>query len=291
MSRSLSVRDPFSLEATCAPVDWGRGRWPNEDWLEGTLVWVGWEMGQVVHRVARSTTGGLLVEGDADPTFDRAWAVARLGVDRPMPRVTDPVIERIAAAYPGLRAHTSGSLFTGLVDSIVGQSITVKAAAVVSARIASHFHPGVELEGRIFWPAPRPEDLAYANVSRLRGAGLTWKRAEALVAAGRAAMDGALTEPTGEPVDTLRAMLLELPLVGRWTAESALLWGIGENDAFPMGDVALLRAARHAYYEPEMTMQEMESRSTSWAGHRAWATRLLWIELFGPARPGARGHP
>jgi 3-methyladenine DNA glycosylase/8-oxoguanine DNA glycosylase len=289
VSRVVTVSGPFSLEATCAPVDWGRGRWPNEDWIDGALVWVGWEDGKVVHRRIRpgAPADALLVEGDAEPAQDRAWAAARLGIDRSMPRPTDPVIERIARDFPGLRPHASGSLFAGLVDSIVGQSITVKAAAVVSARIASHFHPGIELDGRIFWPIPRPEDLANADVSRLRRAGLTWKRAEALIAAADAALDGRFPEPAGEPLEALRARLRALPLVGPWTAESALLWGIGEDDAFPMGDVALLRAARKAYAEPEMSMKEMEVRSRAWAGHRAWASRLLWIELFGPARPYA----
>jgi DNA-3-methyladenine glycosylase II len=274
------------LEATCAPIDWSRGRWPNEDWIDGSLVWVGWENERVVHRRIRPSAHDdtFLIGGDADPAGDSAWAVAKLGIDQTMPRPTDPVIRRIADTYPGLRPHASGSLFSGLVDSIVGQSITVMAAAVVSARIASHFHPGIELDNRIFWPVPRPEDFANADVSRLRRAGLTWKRAEALIAAGEAVLNSRFSEPAGESADELRAMLRRLPLVGPWTAESALLWGIGEGDAFPMGDVALLRAARKAYGEPEMSMKEMESRSRVWAGHRAWASRLLWIDLFGPAR-------
>src|SRR5690606_2032717 len=125
---------------------------------------------------------------------DRAWASARLGIDRAMPTPSDPVILGIAKRYPGMRPHASGSLFAGLVDSIIGQSITGMAAAVVAARVASYFHPGVEVDGRIFWPAPRAEDLANADVSRLRRTGLTWKRAQALVAAGKAALDGSLAE-------------------------------------------------------------------------------------------------
>ncbi len=287
--RVLTVSGSFSLEATCAPVDWARGRWPNEDWIDGALVWVGWENGRVVHRRVRTgvSEGELLIEGDADPGGDNDWAVAKLGIDRPVPMPSDPVIADIASEYPGMRPLAAGTLFAGLFDSIVGQSITVLAAAVVSARIASHFHPGVELHGRIFWPTPQPADLANADVSRLRRTGLTWKRAEALIAAGQAALDGRFREPGGHSVEELRAMLLNLPLVGPWTAESALLWGIGEGDAFPMGDVALLRAARKAYDEPDMTMRQMEARSSSWAGHRGWASRLLWIDLFGPARPYA----
>ncbi|HET9662048.1 MAG TPA: hypothetical protein VFP05_17110 [Thermomicrobiales bacterium] len=283
--RAIVVEPPFSLADTCAPVAWASGRWANQDWIDGALVWVGWEGNDVVHRVLRpgSEEHELLVDGDSDPSCDLDWAARVLGTERSMPHMADPVLAEIAERHPGLRPHASGSLFDGVIDSIVGQSITVLAAAVVSARLASYFHPGVELQGRIFWPSPRPVDLANADPFRLRATGVTWKRAEALVAAGQAALDGRLIEPESETLDQLRSMLLALPLIGKWTAESALLWGIGVDDAFPTGDVALLRAARRAYDEPEMTMKDLDARSGDWAGCRAWASRLLWIDLFGPA--------
>jgi len=285
VSRTLVIAPPFSLADTCAPVDWAAGRWANQDWIDGRLVWVGWEDQQVVHRLVRSNATGedILIDGDADPALDLDWARRILGTDRTMPAPRDAVLKRIAARHPGLRPHASGSLFDGLIESIVGQSITVLAAAVVSARLASYFHPGIEVQNRIFWPTPRSEDLANADVARLRRTGVTWKRAEALVAAGQAAVDGRLREPSSESIDELRVMLRALPLVGNWTAESACLWGIGADDAFPTGDVALLRAARRAYDRPVMTMRELDALSNNWAGHRSWASRLLWIDLFGAA--------
>ena len=284
MHRTLIVEPPFSLADTCAPVGWAAGRWANQDWIAGQLLWVGWEREKVVHRrVSSLSEVELRIEGDAATELDREWAMRVLGIDQKMPPLTDPVLRAIGERHPGLRPHASGSLFEGVVDAIVGQSITVLAAAVVSARLASYFHPGLELQGRIFWPSPRPADLANADAARLRRTGVTWKRAEALIAAGRAVLDGRLLEPSNETTDELRAMLRRLPLVGPWTAESALLWGIGEGDVFPMGDVALLRAARRAYALPDMTMKELEARSNDWIGHRSWASRLLWIDLFGPA--------
>ncbi len=285
MHRIMFIPAPFSLADTCAPVGWASGRWAGQDWIDGRLIWVGWEEGLVVHRRvwADDLEGRLLIGGDASERSDWDWAARVLGIERQMPELADPVLQGIAARHPGLRPHASGSLFEGLVDSIVGQSITVLAAAVVSARLASYFHPGIELDGRIFWPSPRPDDLANADPARLRRTGVTWKRAEALVAAGQAAVDGRLPEPDTAPLDDVRAVLRKLPLVGPWTAESALLWGTGEDDAFPTGDVALLRAARLAYGKPELTMKELDTRSKEWSGYRAWAARLLWLDLFGSA--------
>lgn len=285
MHRIMPVPIPFSLADTCAPVGWAAGRWAGQDWIDGRLIWVGWEDDLVVHRRVwmDELEGSLRIQGDASEQNDRDWAARVLGIERHMPELADPVLRQISARHPGLRPHASGSIFEGLVDSIVGQSITVLAAAVVSARLASYFHPGMELDGRIFWPSPRPEDLANADPARLRRTGVTWKRAEALVAAGRAALDGQLPESDSAPIDDVRTALRKLPLVGPWTAESALLWGTGEDDAYPTGDVALLRAARLAYAQPDMTMKELDTRAKEWRGHRAWAARLLWIDLFGSA--------
>lgn len=285
MRRSIEPTPPFSLHSTCGPVAWGRGRWPNHDWIGGSLVWVGWDADRVVYRriLPSPGDGSLEVIGTAAAELDQAWGEATLGTNRQMPPLSDPVLRRIAETYPGLRPYASGSIFDGLVDSIVGQSITVVAAAVVSARISSLFHPGIELEGRIFWPSPRPQDLADADVSRLRRTGLTWRRAEALIAAGRAALDGTMPDPEIDSPVNLAAGLRTLPLVGEWTSQSTLIWGIGADDAFPRGDVALLRAARRAYEVPDMTMAELETISADWAGHRGWASRLLWTDLLGPA--------
>src|SRR5262249_55593416 len=51
--RHLNIDPTFSLAETCGPVAWARGRWPNVDWLDGALVWVGWENDRAVHRIVR----------------------------------------------------------------------------------------------------------------------------------------------------------------------------------------------------------------------------------------------
>lgn len=287
----LAVDPRFSLAETCAPVAWSRGRWPNEDWIDGELLWVGRDYGEVVTRRVRQIEPGLLaISGERDAAHDVMWANRVLAVDRRPPELTDPIVAEIAESLTGMRPFNSGSLFDGIVGCIAGQSITVAAAAVTEARIAAMFHGGVEFHGRRFWPKPLPEQLAVAQPARIRESGVTWKRAEAIVAAAQAWMNGELPgddEAMRDP-DRARIALRRLPLVGAWTVESALLWGIGEGDAFPPNDVALLRAVRQACREPEMTHRELERLADTWRPGRAWASRWLWTALLGAA-PAAVG--
>jgi len=288
-TRTISVPPDYSLAETCAPAAWGGSRWPSHAWMSGAFVWVGWEDDEVVWRAASQPAPGQGIEirGTASPARDREWASAVLGIEEQPPTFDDPVIERLRLQFPGLRPYAAGSLYEGLVSSIVGQSISVASAAVTETRLAALFHEGIVLFGRRFYPLPCPNHLASAEPAVLRTSGVTMRRAEALVAVGRAALDGSLpfVSRAGADPDHVREVIRRLPLVGPWTAESALLWGLGLSDAYPVGDVALLRAARFAYGEPDLAQAVLDTRAKQWSPARAWATRYLWTHLLGVAPP------
>lgn len=285
--RLIDINGPFSLATTCGPAAWGRGKWPNLDWIDDAFVWVGWEGERLRYRIARQPAGAssLQIDGSAESRHDRCWAAGQLGIEQQLPEFDDPVMAGLAAEFPGLRVYANGSLFDGLVTSIVGQSISVQAAAVTERRLCALFHPGLELSGRRFWPAPRPEDLATATPEIIRTSGVTMRRAEALVAVARAVLDGSL--PTSEEAfldpEAAYRSLVQLRLVGPWTARSTLLWGLGVPDAHPTGDVALLRAAKQVYDDPTLTLAELDRLAERWRPNRGWAARLLWTKLLGPA--------
>lgn len=236
----------------------------------------------------QSADRGLVVEGSAASIDDERWARAVLGLGLHPPTFADPVVARLASGTPGLRPFSSGSLFDGLVTSIVGQSITVAAAAVTASRVAALFHPGLDVGGRLLRPRPTPVELADADPAVLRTTGVTWRRAEALVAAGKGAQ--ALAWPDDDTArrspELVRPLLGRLPLVGPWTAESALLWGVGAADVHPTNDAALLRAARLAFDRPDLDHRALDAMAERWRPYGGWAARLLWHSLLGPAPVG-----
>ncbi|MDQ3044122.1 MAG: hypothetical protein M3R06_03080 [Chloroflexota bacterium] len=290
-TREVLITPPFSLATTCGPVAWARGRWSNLDWLDNAFVWVGWEDARLVWRIVRQVGANeLVISGSAAVRDDESWAREVLGVGEVMPAFADPAIAALAKRMAGLRPQSAGSLFEGLVSSIVGQSISVAAAATVGRRLAAQWGEACEIGGRLFWAPPRADHLASAKSEALRASGLPRRRAEALVAAGRAAVNGDLPSDAAARADPESAMarMRALPLVGPWTAASALVWGIGAPDAFPSGDVALLRAARRAYTRPNMSLKDLDILADGWRPHRGWAARLLWTDLLGVAESPTR---
>lgn len=289
-SRIITVDDAFSLAQTCGPAAWVAHRSPRQAWIGNAFVHVSWEWmeGSPVWRIVRQlAVGTLAIDGSADPANDPAFLADVLGVGVTFPAFADPVIAALAERFPGLRPLSDGSLFEGAVTSIVGQSISVAAAAVTQAKLAALFTEPLPVAGRDFRPLPTARQLATAEPTLIRRSGVTMKRAEAIRHLALVALRGRLPTAAEARADPDRAIaaLIALPGIGRWTAESTLLWGIGAADAHPTGDIALLRAARLAYDRPDMTLRDLDALSEEWRPARSLAARLLWTSLFGPA-PG-----
>jgi len=281
--RLLTVTPPFDLARTTAPVWWARGRWPNVDWIDGVFIWVGWESDRSVWRSARQVDASTLaISGPGDRDLDLEWTASVLGTSAVMPTFDDPVLTFLALQHRGLRPWSAGSLYDGVISSIVGQSISVAAAATTERRLFELFSDGVNINGRRFWPTPLPWQLASSTAALVRGSGVTSKRAEALVAVGSLFATATETDSNRLSIrsDIDAEELLAISGIGPWTVRSARLWGLGEADAHPTGDVALLRAALRHYPEV-LSLKDLDRKAERWKPNRGWAARLLWIDLLG----------
>jgi 3-methyladenine DNA glycosylase/8-oxoguanine DNA glycosylase len=228
----------------------------------------------------------LEISGSGSGARDTQWAAAILGTSTAMPSFDDPVLDALAREHAGLRPWSAGSLFEGVVSSIVGQSISVAAAATTERRLYQRFNDGIGVADRQFWPAPLPEQLASSSVAFIRESGVTTKRAEALVAVGRLfASEASMAEFDADPVAAVER-LMAISGIGPWTVQSTLLWGIAAPDAHPTRDVALLRATR-AHYPEVLELKGLDRLAEQWKPYRGWAARLLWLDLLGYDRPAS----
>ena len=290
--RTLAVDGEFSLAQTCGPAAWVGHRSPRHQWHAGALTSVEWEGDLVVWRKVRQLpSGDLDVMGTASTGRDADWAHRVLGTGIRLPVYTDPTIAALANEFPGLRPMGDGSLFEGLITCIAGQSISVAAAAVTQAKLARLFSEPVMVDRREYWPLPVAAQLAEAPLELIRESGVTWKRAEAIRGVAERQLRGELPTDADARCEPERVVktLVGLPGIGRWTAESAVLWGVGAPDAHPTGDVALLRAAKAAYARPDLTLKTLDVLAEAWRPARALAARLLWTKLFGAAPEGEKG--
>jgi AraC family transcriptional regulator of adaptative response / DNA-3-methyladenine glycosylase II len=192
----------------------------------------------------------------------------------------DPLLRPLVEARPGLRSPGAWDSFELAVRAILGQQITVAAAARLAGRLAERFgtevaDPAARALGldRLF---PTAAELAGAQIAAL---GLMpASRASALSGlADAVARDPSLLGPRGELEETIGA-LRALPGVGDWTAQYIAMRALQESDAFPAADVGLLRAMTEPAGRRPSPAQLL-ARAESWRPWRAYGAQHLWTSL------------
>lgn len=194
---------------------------------------------------------------------------------------TDRSLAPLVAALPGLRIPGAWDPFELAVRAILGQQVSVSAAATLASRLVQRYGKPFCLEGLgESWPEsiklaalfPNPEILAEADLTEI---GVTSARARAIQAlAAKVAIDRQFFQTLGD-LEAAVAQLCELPGIGPWTAQYIAMRALREPDAFPAGDLALRRAL-----DQSLSPQELEARSQVWRPWRAYAAMHLWMMNF-----------
>jgi len=152
---------------------------------------------------------------------------------------TDCLLAAPVGSGPGLRVPGCWNGFELATRAILGQQITVKGATLLAGRMASYFGrpfaSGDDLT-RLF---PTPEVLADAELARI---GLTRARVETIRTLAREVCDGRISFDRVVDSEALLNRLREIPGIGQWTAQYIAMRALGEPDAFPSGDLGLMRA-------------------------------------------------
>jgi AraC family transcriptional regulator, regulatory protein of adaptative response / DNA-3-methyladenine glycosylase II len=180
---------------------------------------------------------------------------------------SDPLLAERVRAAPGLRLPGCWSGFELATRAIVGQQISVPAATKLAGRIAEIFGQTFPMGNGLTHIFPSPEALVEADLTR---AGLTAARAETIRALARAVCSGQIRFEGIIDSEVFLTHLCEIPGIGKWTAQYVAMRALGEPDAFPTGDLALLRALDLA------NSRELERRAEMWRPWRAYATIYLW---------------
>ena len=216
------------------------------------VVSVSDELMPVFRQVIAAVRGALDLDADVDTInsfFERDEHLA--------PDVAaDPVVRLPGALDPIETA----------VRAIIGQQVTVKAATTITSRLVDAIGPWIdtEIEGlnRLFPSAAR---IADAGAERIGKLGMPRRRAETLVRFAAAAADGSIHLARGA-ISAGRNGLSAIAGIGPWTVEYVALRGLGDPDAFPLGDAGL----RLAFGE------NLRQAGENWRPWRGYATARLW---------------
>jgi AraC family transcriptional regulator of adaptative response / DNA-3-methyladenine glycosylase II len=187
----------------------------------------------------------------------------------------DPALAPLVKARPGLRVPGAWDGFELAVRAVLGQQITVVGAVRLAARLVQAYgEPLTAPFGSITHAFPQPQALARANLAAL---GMPRSRAETLSALAAAVVADPHFFDANRDLNEAVQQLRSVRGVGDWTAQYIALRQLREPDAFPPGDVGLIRALA-ACEGRRRSSSELLLRADAWRPWRAYAAQYLWSQ-------------
>lgn len=188
----------------------------------------------------------------------------------------DPVMARVHAQTPPIewRLRTGG--FEGLYRMIVEQQVSVASAAAIWKRVQEGL-------GEV-----TPGAVLARDEQAMRAFGLSGQKVRYGYEIARAQTEGRIDFDDLSRLDDNAAIsaLTSIKGVGRWTAETFLMFCEGRVDVFPAGDIALQEALRWLEGADERLKEKaFYERADLWRPYRSVAAHLLW-RWYGAVKRG-----
>jgi DNA-3-methyladenine glycosylase II len=199
--------------------------------------------------------------------FQIAEGLAHVGARSPK------IAEAVArVGHPEPRIRPRG--YATLLRTIVGQQVSVAAAASVWAKLAALLGDDIP-----------PHDLLAADFDSLRACGLSRQKQGYARSLCELVVTGELElHALPEDDEAAIAQLTRIKGIGRWSAEIYLLFAEGRPDIWPAGDLAVQAGMAKLLGLPERP-DEKQARAMAedWRPHRGAAAIFTWHCYNNPA--------
>jgi DNA-3-methyladenine glycosylase II len=190
----------------------------------------------------------------------------------------DEVLAEVIGRVGKIKTSSDTDLYRSLLRSIVGQQLSVKAAATIWQRFLKLFEDEY----------PHAETLLAMEDSLLRSAGLSFQKAGYLKHIALFSIEQSLDYEKLKPLDDedLISHLTQIKGVGRWTVEMILMFSLNRPDVFPIDDLGIQQGIIQLYKVKAKDKKNLHKKITkiaeSWRPHRTLACRYVWRHKDNP---------
>lgn len=177
------------------------------------------------------------------------------------------------AGLPTISPHKN--YYQELVESIVSQQLSVKAAATIMKRFLELF-PGSEF--------PAPDQILSKTVEEMREVGLSRQKATYIQDLAVKVIEGTVRFNHLDTLsnDEVITELTQIKGVGVWTVHMFLMFCMGRLDVLPTGDLGIKNGIYKLYELKEKpTPEEMEkiAKKNKWHPYESVASWYIWHSL------------
>lgn len=175
------------------------------------------------------------------------------------------VIARLQAEG-GLLRQPMGGVFETLVQSILGQQVSIKAADTVWQRLRG-------LLGEV-----TPLTVSRCMEDELRSLGMSSRKAQYILGAAKAGVSGSIDYDAlaDLPDEACIQQLTQLRGVGRWTAEMLLIFSLQRQDVMSYGDYGIRSGLCKLYHHQDMPPERFRRYQKRYSPYGTAASLILW---------------
>ena len=184
----------------------------------------------------------------------------------------DAILRELINKYSQSTLTTHGDALETLMRSIVGQQISVKAAASVWQKI-------IDLLDEI-----KPDNVLLSGFENLRSCGLSKQKTQYILNIAEHFKSHNINDESywnDREFSNIYDELITIKGIGPWTAEMFGMFYLLERDIFPLKDLGILKAINQLYCVDGVPLKidQVVAISDRWKPYRTVASWYLWRSI------------
>ena len=166
----------------------------------------------------------------------------------------------------------SNDVYFDLIESIVSQQLSVKAATTIHNRFLELFTTKY----------PYPEFVEALAVEEMRGVGLSYQKANYIKNTAIFWEEHKLLDKDWATLtdDEIIKLLSEIKGVGKWTVQMILMFTLQRTDVLPVDDLGIQQGMYMLYDLDKENIRnlkkQMEATAEAWRPYRSVVSRYIW---------------
>ena len=183
----------------------------------------------------------------------------------------DPKLAKVILEHQQYTITSRGEALETLLRSIVGQQISVQAAASVWGKLEKKI-------GKI-----KPENVILMSFEELKSCGLSKQKVQYIINICNHFINFSIKDHLyweNRSFESIYDELITIKGVGPWTAEMFGMFYLLEKDIFPIKDIGIIRAMNQIYGEGKpLSLEKIIAISETWRPYRSVACWFLWRSI------------
>lgn len=184
----------------------------------------------------------------------------------------DKKLKPLVETVPMPKIKSRKNVYIELTTSIISQQLNTKVARIMTQRFFDLYKT----------EHPTPEQILSTSIETLRSIGLSNQKANYIHNIARFALEKGIDKKHLDKLsnEEVIAYLTGIKGVGRWTVEMLLMFGLGREDIFSVGDWGVLSAMIEIYKldtsDKKKLAEKAHKIAAKWAPYRTYACMYLW---------------